>query len=53
MPFFQIVNVLNRANEFNRYYDSGDAAKDPPETGRERVIPQLPFLPTFGVDVEF
>ena len=53
MPFFQIVNVLNRANEFNRYYDSGDATKNPPETGRERAIPQLPFLPTFGVDVEF
>lgn len=53
MPFFQMVNVLNRRNEFNRYFDGGDTTANPPELGRERSIPQLPFLPTFGLDVEF
>jgi hypothetical protein len=53
MPFFQVVNVLNRRNEFNRYFDNGDSTTNPPELGQEKSIPQLPFLPTFGIDVEF
>ena len=53
MPFLQIVNLFNRKNEFARYWTSGDPMKDPPELSKEESVPQLPFLPTIGLDLEF
>jgi len=53
MPFLQIVNVLNRRNEFNHYRTPGDNTVNPPKPSEEKTIPQLPFLPTIGLDVEF
>lgn len=53
MPFFQIVNVLNRSNEFNRYSEKGEWDEPNHTYGSIETIPQLPFLPTFGIDVEF
>jgi hypothetical protein len=45
--------VTNRKNIFNRYWDNGNPDTTPPEPGREKNFPQLPFLVTLGVDVEF
>jgi len=53
MPSLQIVNVLNRKNVFNVYQTTGDPTADPPKFSEEKQIPQLPFLPTIGLDVEF
>jgi len=53
MPFFQVVNVLDRENEFNRYFDDGDPNASPPEFAKEEKITQLPLLPTIGLDLEF
>lgn len=46
-PFFQIANLYNRRNVFLYFFDYG---KTPPtRTG----VSQLPFLPTFGLEVRF
>jgi hypothetical protein len=51
LPFIEVINATNRANVYNRYWDEGDAIKQTP--GQEKDLPQLPFLVTIGVDVEF
>jgi outer membrane cobalamin receptor len=51
MPFIDFINVLQRDNVYNRYWSEGDWEEREP--GTEKNVPQLPFLFTFGVDVEF
>jgi hypothetical protein len=46
-PFFQIANLYNRRNVFVYFFDYGNAP--PTRTG----VSQLPFLPTFGLEVRF
>lgn len=53
MPFMEVINVTNRKNIFNRYWDDGNPDTTPPEPGKEKNFPQLPFLVTLGVDLEF
>ena len=46
-PFLQFVNLYNRANVFLYNFDF---TKTP---GVRETVPQLPFLPSFGVEFEF
>jgi hypothetical protein len=46
-PYLQIINVYNRRNVFLYFFDYGDSP--PTRTG----VSQLPFLPTFGMEVHF
>jgi hypothetical protein len=46
-PYLQIVNLYNRRNVFLYFFDYGDSP--PTRTG----VSQLPFLPTFGMEVHF
>ncbi|MBI3982125.1 MAG: TonB-dependent receptor [Gemmatimonadetes bacterium] len=46
-PYLQIANAYNRRNAFLYYFDFDDVP--PTRTG----VSQLPFLPTFGIEVRF
>ena len=46
-PYFQIVNLYNRRNVFLYFFDYG--VTPPTRTG----VSQLPFLPSFGMEVHF
>ena len=46
-PFLQFVNLYNRDNVFFYNFDFTEAP------GVRRTVPQLPFLPSFGVEFEF
>lgn len=46
-PFLQFVNLYNRANVFLYNFDFTETP------GVRRTVPQLPFLPSFGMEFEF
>ena len=46
-PFLQFVNLYNRPNVFLYNFDFTEAP------GVRRTVPQLPFLPSFGMEFEF
>lgn len=46
-PYFQVVNAYNRKNAFLYFFDFESAP--PTRTG----VSQLPFLPTFGLEIRF
>jgi hypothetical protein len=46
-PFLQVANLYNRRNVFLYFFDYGNVP--PTRTG----LSQLPFLPTFGLEVRF
>jgi hypothetical protein len=46
-PFLQFVNLYNRSNVFIYTFDYNQTP------GVRRTVPQLPFLPSFGVEFEF
>ncbi len=50
--YLQIINVLNRKNIFNYFWDlEGDPEDRKPN--KRRDIPMLPVLPSFGFDFSF
>ncbi len=46
-PFLQFVNLYNRPNVFLYNFDFTETP------GVRRTVPQLPFLPSFGMEFEF
>ena len=46
-PFLQFVNLYNRSNVFLYNFDFTETP------GVRRTVPQLPFLPSFGLEFEF
>ena len=47
----QVINMTNRRNIFNYFWNEGTAHKRKP--GKRKDIPMLPMLPSLGIDFHF
>ncbi len=51
--YIQILNVFNRANVHQYFYEEEWTNTGYPGGVTKRVIPMFPIIPTFGVSYEF